>query len=335
MWHCPECGAVNEQTSLCKNCGFDDSINYIKYRTLCILPPEYRMPKHQTSQKNMEQMISRREFETEPEEILRVEKLFEEAFSGNKKAQKELAGMYRTGIVLKSQKRAEEWEKAHTANRKKQTPENKKRKWQVGDTMFFGRYPHKGQKTEPIEWYIAENSALKLLLVSKYYLDYHRYGDKADWKNSSIRKWLNEDFYAKAFTSAEKKCIFPVDTMQEKYSLPMTQNDSLKKLDYVFILSLKEEEKYFEGSESLKWATVPTLYAQIKAGWADERCWMRTSHPLWEAPKKTADSLCVPYVKQTEETNSPVRSCACNMKLAVRPAIWVDRNSGAFEEDRT
>lgn len=333
MWYCPECGAVNEQTNLCKSCGFDDSVNYIKYRTLCILPPEHRILRRKTSQEHVEKIISRFEFETAPEKIRKIEQLFSAAFAGNQKAKKELAQLYRSGIVLKSEKRAGEWEKTENINYRKAAAGSGKSGKYVGDTVSFGRYQYDGQGIVPVKWYIVDKEGEKCLLVSKYYLDYHRYGDRADWKTSSLREWLNKTFFTKAFNEREKKYILPSDTMQEKNRLPVTESDRLKPLDHVFILSLKEAAEYFKEKKGLEWATIPTLYAQIKAGWADSRCWMRTSLLPWETPKKTADSLDLPYIKSQVKGGSPVRSCDCNMKLAIRPALWVNVNDGIFGED--
>ena len=57
---------------------------------------------------------------------------------------------------------------------------------------------------------MADRDGHKLLL-SKYVLDYSNYNDELtndfDWNGSSVRKWLNVDFYNMAFSDEDKKNI--------------------------------------------------------------------------------------------------------------------------------
>ena len=79
-----------------------------------------------------------------------------------------------------------------------------------------------------ISWRILSRNNGKLLLVSNFALDVKKFDEKSNnYENSSIRKWLNTDFYNYAFSSDEK--------------LIMQNNQiSTKVCDKVFLLSTKD-----------------------------------------------------------------------------------------------
>ena len=85
-------------------------------------------------------------------------------------------------------------------------------------------------KVEPIKWKVLENKDGKAFLFSELILDAHRFDDSPnDYSISSIRKWLNNEFYNKAFTDKQKELI---------------ENTTLKDIsnvtDKVFLLSKEE-----------------------------------------------------------------------------------------------
>ncbi|MCR5616734.1 MAG: DUF6273 domain-containing protein [Clostridiales bacterium] len=82
--------------------------------------------------------------------------------------------------------------------------------YDVGEIFEFGNY-----KDENIEWIIKERNFIlgedkvRLSLLSKYALDCKPFNDSgvSSWQNSSLRKWLNGDFYDEAFSESEKESI--------------------------------------------------------------------------------------------------------------------------------
>lgn len=107
----------------------------------------------------------------------------------------------------------------------------------------------------PIEWIVLAKDDKKVLLLSKYIVDCKPFDyvdianlDKMseekknnyksiNWENSSLRKWLNNDFYDNCFSSNERKKIietylYDVDTV-----------------DRIFCLSESEYKKYFFNDE--------------------------------------------------------------------------------------
>ena len=84
---------------------------------------------------------------------------------------------------------------------------------QVGDMIEFGSYEQDNNEangTEPIEWRVLDVSDGNPLLISVYGLDTKPYNDSyrwVTWKESTIRQWLNGEFFRTAFTREEQVLI--------------------------------------------------------------------------------------------------------------------------------
>lgn len=126
-------------------------------------------------------------------------------------------------------------------------------------SVSFGHYEQDGNKKngkEAIEWIILEDKGDTLVLMSKDILDHKTLEDYTDgqtnytWANSSIRKWLNNDFLKAAFTDSEqasiKKRTWSADSSPES-----TKGSAFGKdvKDKVSILSYEEVLKYFKGDD--------------------------------------------------------------------------------------
>jgi len=64
----------------------------------------------------------------------------------------------------------------------------------------------------PIKWKILDAEEDKTLLISRQILDYKPFNestvaDATDWEYSSIRYWLNNDFFNSVFSSDEQNAI--------------------------------------------------------------------------------------------------------------------------------
>ncbi len=80
--------------------------------------------------------------------------------------------------------------------------------------VAFGAYEQDGNLDngpEPIEWIIFDKEDDKMLLASKYILDaqyYYEINTSAEgigWEDSTVRTWLNSDFYNTAFNDIRKE----------------------------------------------------------------------------------------------------------------------------------
>ena len=113
-----------------------------------------------------------------------------------------------------------------------------------GDIISFGRYEQDNVSKngkENIEWVVLSKSKKGLLLMSRYILDvkpFHSVDEGTVWEKSTLRSWLNKDFYGTAFNDTEKSMI-------KKQTLSNKENDS-KSLggkntkDKVFLLSVED-----------------------------------------------------------------------------------------------
>lgn len=79
----------------------------------------------------------------------------------------------------------------------------------VGDTVILGSYEQDGDSSngkENISWTVESIDDGKALLLSDvclYAMPYNSGGTDNSWRNSDLRKWLNNDFYKSAFSSDE------------------------------------------------------------------------------------------------------------------------------------
>ena len=129
----------------------------------------------------------------------------------------------------------------------------------------------------PMKWrildYDPDNG--KVLLVSDYILMDKPFNDQWDfivWEESTIRKWLNEDFYKKSFSSEEKKLILKTKIKNAKNDIYGTGSGK-DTSDRIFLLSLAEVDKYFDGHRSLRNHVASLKYYNEANG----RCWLRTA----------------------------------------------------------
>ena len=75
------------------------------------------------------------------------------------------------------------------------------------ERIKLGEYP----AGTPIVWLILEKKNKELLLMSEFALDAVPFSGfdhvTNEWHDSSLRAWLNDDFYGEAFSGREKKMI--------------------------------------------------------------------------------------------------------------------------------
>ena len=123
-------------------------------------------------------------------------------------------------------------------------------------------------KYELIEWDIIKEENSKALLISNYMLDTQEYceTDRTDqfersngetgyannYKLSTIRAWLNDDFYNTAFIDAEKEIIDLTTVKNDETTTISSPNPytCANTEDYVFLLSYEEAASYYLNKES-------------------------------------------------------------------------------------
>ena len=141
-------------------------------------------------------------------------------------------------------------------------------KIKAGDYISFGSYPQtsSGDDNTPIEWLVLESDEETALLISRYALDCKQYNEKFEdttWETCTLRDWLNNEFFNKAFGAEEKQSILQSDVSADKNPEEISTNPGNATKDNVFLLSVVETNKYFKSKDARRCA--PTDYA-IKRG---------------------------------------------------------------------
>ena len=125
-----------------------------------------------------------------------------------------------------------------------------------GDIIEFGNYEQDNNLEngfEPVEWIALDVLEGKVLLISKYGLDMKQYNEtlydvpwgRVMWESSSIRFWLNGEFYNECFSEFEREKIMKTEVVNgfTKYShIDGGSNTE----DNIFLLSIDEAERYFD-----------------------------------------------------------------------------------------
>ena len=225
----------------------------------------------------------------------------------------------------------------------------------VGDLVYFGTYEQDNQnitKNEQIEWRILDIEDGKALLLSTYILDSMGFNSEyksVTWENSTIRAWLNNDFYNSAFTSKEQSAIAKSQIINPNNPTWGT-NGGNPTTDSVFLLSIQEAEKYFPNDDQniittatnyayqqgcfmyeeyrtyngvsykqyCSWTVEPDPYPGLDGTFA--YWWLRTPG---EITTGNYGDIRIAYVK-ADEYPITHRGESIRTTLGVRPSIWID-----------
>ena len=109
------------------------------------------------------------------------------------------------------------------------------------DTVKFGKYYGYNDKKTNLEWIVLDKKEDKALLLCKDVIDCKCFDDskiETTYNNSSIRKWLNEDFYKETFSDFERMNIIEINNT----NVDLQGNKGEDTIDKVFLLSLDEVE---------------------------------------------------------------------------------------------
>lgn len=194
-----------------------------------------------------------------------------------------------------------------------------------GDSIKFGVYENKvlsyGAKNEnqPISWIVLKRDNGKILLLSEKLLDYLPCFDEpiserlASYENSSIRKWLNNQFYTGAFNMQEKNLIVETKIICENSSEEQIINDK------VFLLSEEEVATLLPkglGSQ----CTYLARYKKNNPGYFED--YYKNNDGEWWLRDYVGDRKFKYAYKDSVYSGGNYGS----VKRGIRPAIWIDVN---------
>lgn len=197
----------------------------------------------------------------------------------------------------------------------------------IGRKLEFGHYPQSDFPTtgdEPIRWRVIAREGDRLLLFSEQVLEslpYHK--DELigiTWENCSLRAWLNETFYHRAFSPEEQEQILESENANHKNFYRGTLGGNPTK-DRIFLLSIEEMEDYLPSEkDKLRY---PTNYCKVPN--KEREHIIRTNEDgacfYWLRSPGTGRR----YAASVDYTGylDPGGRYACAAVFGVCPAVWI------------
>jgi len=193
-------------------------------------------------------------------------------------------------------------------------------------------------KFEPIRWRVLSNNNGELLVLAENIIESRAYNQiytSITWETSTLRSWLNNDFYNSAFSVAEKSKIETSNIVNPDYpSTPAIEggNDTT---DKIFILSANEVWKSSYGftssggtdaarkAQGTEFSKSQGLYVDSTSGSSNignSKFWLRT-------PGVQSDYAC--YIGAGGEVYNGTR--VYNASHGVRPAFRIKLSAEAAE----
>ena len=167
-------------------------------------------------------------------------------------------------------------------------------------TITFGRYNNK-----PIKWEIIKRNEEKVFIMSELAIDRIQYNDvpaPCTWETSSLRRWLNGDFYG-CFSEEEKNRIMTSTVEPDKNpNFNTDQGNAVE--DKIYILSINEYNDYLYCNED--WNCELTNGTNIK-------CWLRTCGN---------DNEHAAFIGRSGSIHSG-GSSVVSTRNVIRPVMWI------------
>ncbi|MBR6088826.1 MAG: hypothetical protein IKP86_02760, partial [Anaerolineaceae bacterium] len=191
----------------------------------------------------------------------------------------------------------------------------------AGGSFTFGRYEQdENAGADPIEWQVLAVEDGRALLLSKYGLDARNFNDineNITWGSSTLRKWLNEDFYNTAFSGTEQNLIVQVTNQNPRNESYKVRGED-PTTDRIFLLNVSEAARYFPDKEN--GACEATAYARAhgaKEGdnYFEGAWWLRSLSENYNYQASVVD---------TREKTYRFTFAASYHCIPVRPAFWLD-----------
>lgn len=188
--------------------------------------------------------------------------------------------------------------------------------YRKGDIIKFGRLEGK-----PIEWIVIavnEDNPKELYVLAKKCLEFKAYSSKradSTWETSSLREYLNGEFYNMCFNPDERKRIF-VTKVRNGDNIEYGTMGGNETNDKIFLLSDINAKSLINDNER---KCITSDYAKTKAGYMDKntgacRWWLRTPG---SQPNKAASVTAVGQIVYDFDWKT-------DNHVGVRPAMWVD-----------
>ena len=184
---------------------------------------------------------------------------------------------------------------------------------QVGDIITFGQYEqdvNTSNGKEDIKWRVLKVENNRVLIISEVCLEsknIHPSDVNVTWETSSIRQWLNNEFF-NTFTTTERSIIKKSHIINDTYILNSDSGNDTD--DYIFLLSVDEAQTYFESDEA-RYASF-SKHASVNKD--DSYWWLRT---------KGEGYLSATFVMMSGKISTHGVNY-WGHEYGIRPAMWID-----------
>ena len=240
------------------------------------------------------------------------------------------------------------WDSYQNENEQLENPEIRE-EYVLWDSVYFGNYwqddtngdgkADKKDKKQPIRWRVLSVNGEDAFLLADQGLDWQRYhteDTKVNWKDCSLRKWLNETFLDEAFSEEEQKAIVTTTVQTAAHGNEMDPTS-----DKIYLLSCAEamEEAYGFNPDPTEFVktrlATGTIYARDeemeRLGLQElpdpeeaERWWLRSV----SQNRVANNAACVGSEGSVERQVLGVNS----ELLLVRPVLHLKISSGLWEK---
>lgn len=196
--------------------------------------------------------------------------------------------------------------------------------------LTFGKYYlNNSKEKEELTWLVLEEKDNKALIITKDIIDFKVYdcNAKACYYKSWLRHWINTKFQDIVFTEEEKRKIIEtiIDNSLDSTEDKENKNVCLNCKDKMFLLSLKEMNKYFKDDKKAKgsiYANDNGLAKYSINGYG--QWWLRSPSPIGQTAKY------VDEMGNIENKGVCFKKDECGNVLeggaGVRPACWIKIN---------
>ena len=208
--------------------------------------------------------------------------------------------------------------------------------FQPWKTVQFGHYPQTKENNDDrlIEWQVLDRDGRNALLISRYGLDKLPYNEtlaNVTWEQCTLRAWLNSTFINRTFTDEEQAAILVTDVDNgtgqgyEGWSVEGSNNT----LDKIFLLSYAEAYQYFgvtyENGSNIKARVAPYDFVS----WSTQKTEEGIGAIAWWLRSPGEAQIYALYVGADGHVGSEDVAGDGGFN-AVRPALWVNIDSGVF-----
>ena len=197
---------------------------------------------------------------------------------------------------------------------------------QVGEEVQFGQYPQGANgEVQPLEWRVLAVENGRALLITDRLINaipYNKEYADVTWETCTLRKWMNNDFISKTFSSSQQAQIATVTNQNPNNPEYGTKGGNATQ-DRIFALSIDEAKKYFRDDDDR--LAAPTGYAKKQGSSVSKVCSLSTGEKTgrwWlRSPGGFSNfAVEVEYIGSIEQLGS----CVHFDDGCVRPAFWLN-----------